>query len=73
MPMTNTKLLSEEIRKNGYTMESLANEIGLSRTGLFNKMHNITEFRISEINKISTVLNLKKRDMNRIFFATDVE
>ena len=71
--MVNTRLLQSEMRKNGYTIEALAKEIGRSRTGLFNKIHNIREFRITEINKISQVLKLKKTDVNRIFFANDVE
>lgn len=71
--MVDTKLLQEEMRKNGYTLETLAKEIGRSRTGLFNKIHNIREFRISEINNISVLLKLKKTDVNRIFFANDVE
>ena len=71
--MVDTKLFQEEMRKNGYTIEALAKEIGRSRTGLFNKIHNKHEFRISEINKITLLFKLKKADVNRIFFANDVE
>lgn len=71
--MTDTKMLSQKIRENGYTLETLASAMKLSRTGLFNKIHNKTEFRITEINKMTILLNLKKREVNHIFFANDVE
>lgn len=71
--MVNTKLLQEEMRSHGYTIDRLATEIGKSRTGLFNKIHNKTEFRLSEIDKISRVLKINKADRHRIFFANVVE
>lgn len=71
--MVNTKMLQEEMRNHGYTIDKLAGEIGKSRTGLFNKIHNKTEFRLSEIDKISRVLKISKADRHRIFFAADVE
>ena len=71
--MVNTKMLQDEMRNHGYTIDKLALEIGKSRTGLFNKIHNKTEFRLSEIDKISRVLKINKAERNRIFFANSVE
>lgn len=71
--MVNTKMLQEAMRNHGYTIDKLAEKIGRSRTGLFNKIHNKTEFRLSEIDQISRVLKISKADRIRIFFATDVE
>ena len=71
--MVNTKLFQQEMRKNGYTIETLAKEIGRTRTGLFNKIHNKSEFRATEINKISILLKLNKTEVNQIFFALNVE
>ncbi len=71
--MVDTKELQLKMQKNGYTLESLAAEMKLSRTGLFNKIHNLSEFRVSEINKISTLLKLKKTELTNIFFASRVE
>jgi hypothetical protein len=71
--MVNTKMLQQEMRKKGYTLETLAGKIGRSRTGLFNKIHNKSDFRITEINAIIDVLKLKKSEANQIFFATRVE
>ena len=71
--MVDTKELKKAMKKNGYTIELLAKEIGRSRTGLFNKIHNLSEFRAKEIEQIAILLKLKKTDMNRIFFAHKVE
>lgn len=71
--MVNTKVIQDKMRKNGFTLDSLAKEIGKSRTCLFNKIHNKSEFCVSEINKISSLLKLNKAEMSRIFFADDVE
>ena len=71
--MVNTALLQEKMKNNGFTIKELANRIGLSQTGLFNKIHNKREFKGSEINSMSIALRLTKADVNRIFFARDVE
>lgn len=71
--MVNTALLREKMKNNGFTIKELADRIGLSQTGLFNKIHNKCEFKGSEINSMSIALRLTKADVNRIFFARDVE
>ena len=38
--MVNTKLLQDKMQRNGYTICGLAGYLGLSQTGLFNKIHN---------------------------------
>ena len=67
--MVNTKLLQDVIRRKGYTMESLSKDVGISRTSLFNKMHNKNEFLISEISTIGRCLGLSKSQFHHIFFA----
>lgn len=67
--MTNTAKLQGVMREKGHTLLSLANEVGLSGTGLFNKIHNISEFSASEIKAISVALDLTKDDAYAIFFA----
>lgn len=75
--MANTKvnsaLFKEEMRRNGYTLETLSVELGRSRTGLFNKIHNLSEFRASEIATIADLFKLNKAKKDAIFFAPDVE
>ena len=67
--MVNTKLLQEKMKNNGFTIKELAKKIGLSKTGLFNKIHNKCEFKGSEINSIALALRLTKANINQIFFA----
>ena len=71
--MTRTALLQGKMREKGYTIESLARILRLSRTGLFNKIHNKAEFLISEVRAIAESLKLTDDDVQLIFFARDVE
>jgi transcriptional regulator with XRE-family HTH domain len=71
--MVNTEMLQEKMKNHGFTIKDLAARMGLSQTGLFNKIHNKREFKGSEINSISVALKLNKSDINRIFFARGVE
>ncbi len=68
-----TKAFQEVMRKNGYTLESLSEKISLSKTALFNKIHNKSEFRVSEMGIIGVLFKLNKTEKERIFFATFVE
>lgn len=67
------KLFQEEMRKSGYIIETLAAELKLSRTGLFNKIHNKSEFKASEIATISALFKLTKAKKDSIFFTVNVE
>ena len=71
--MTRTDLLQGKMREKGFTIESLAVAVGISRTSMFNKIHNKVEFLISEVQKIATVLVLSDEDVQLIFFASCVE
>jgi hypothetical protein len=71
--MTNTVKLQGKMRENGFTIKKLAKNIGLSPTGLFNKIHNKQEFVVSEIQSIGLQLALTNIDIQDIFFASYVE
>lgn len=71
--MVDTKKLQEEMKNHGYTIDKLAAELGKSRTCIFNKIHNKTEFRSSEVNKISRILKISRAVSDKIFFANPVE
>lgn len=71
--MVDTKKLQEEMKNHGYTIDKLATELGKSRTCIFNKIHNKTEFRTSEVNNISRILKINRATINKIFFANSVE
>ena len=69
----NTEGFQNLMRRNGFTLETLSEELKLSRTGLFNKIHNKTEFKASEMAKISVLFKINKSEKDNIFFAVDVE
>ncbi|MBR2474806.1 MAG: DUF739 family protein [Clostridia bacterium] len=71
--MTRTDLLQGKMREKGVTIESLAIAVGISRTSMFNKIHNKVEFLISEVQKIAIVLGLSDEDVQLIFFTLCVE
>ena len=67
--MTNTKLLQGKMKAQSYTVETLANALGMSKTGLFNKIHNIREFSVSEMLAVCDKLLLSFAEREQIFFA----
>lgn len=70
--MTDTKLLREAIDKSGMSITFISNEIGISREALYKKISNITEFKASEITKLSKILSLSNKSRDGIFFGTKV-
>lgn len=71
--MTNDYLLNEKIKKSGYRFGFLANQLNLSRTGLYNKINGKTEFLASEIQSLSDILNLDIHERENIFFNKEVD
>lgn len=71
--MVDLILLKSTINNRGVTIVSIARNIGLSREGLYLKLAGDAEFKASEIEKITSVLNLTKDERDAIFFAEEVE
>ena len=67
--MTNGKLLKEIARAKQITLQELADALGLTRQGLSKKIENRSEFRVSEVSKISDLLGLSEQQRREIFFA----
>lgn len=67
--MTDTKAMEIAMFKADVKKGDLAKELGMSRTGLYNKMHNRSAFRISEVSAIKRVLGLTDYETTYIFFA----
>lgn len=71
--MTNSELLKEKIRKSGLKMHFIAQFVGLSRGGLYNKVNNLRPFNQYEIEKMCAVLRITSlEEKDAIFFAHDV-
>ncbi len=67
--MTNTAKLKAVIIEKGFIHEQIARMIGISKTSFSYKLNNKSEFRASEIKKISDFLQLTSADVLAIFFA----
>lgn len=71
--MTDTIKLREKITASGLSIKYLAASIGITREGLYNKLNNNTEFKSSEIVKLTNLLKLSKDERDDIFFAVKSE
>ena len=67
--MTNTKLLEKVIKEKGLKKGHIAKQLGVSRSGLNNLIKGRADFRASQIQKLSDVLDLTETQKNAIFFA----
>lgn len=71
--MTNAKLLESKIKDLGMTITSVAGKMGITRAGFYKKLHNCSEFKASEIIKLSAILSLSEAEREKIFFAVCVD
>ncbi len=72
--MTNTLKLRALLVEKGFTNESIAKKLGMSKQSFCMKINNKREFKLTEIHNLA--LLLKIQDCNlflSIFFAKDVE
>lgn len=68
--MTNTTLLKELIAKKGLKLKYVADYLGLSAYGLSKKINNEQEFKVSEVNALCELLNIKDLELKeKIFFV----
>ena len=58
--------------KTGTTNRALARAIGISEQALYNKLRGNSEFKNSEIKKISKEMKLNMDAVNAIFFDNEV-
>ncbi len=70
--MTDSVLLTSKISECGLTYSEIAHELGITRQGLWKKIHNRSEFKQSEIEKITRLLNLDMEVNSKIFFKNYV-
>ena len=66
--MTNTELLNETIKESCLKRYALAEQMDLTYQGLLNKINNVSEFKASEIKKLSEILGIDHELRERIFF-----
>lgn len=71
--MTNTAKLKAKIVEKGMVQEELAKALGVTNATFNYKVNNKTEFKASEIKKLSKFLSLTVEEASNIFFADDVD
>lgn len=64
----NSKLFDECRKNKGYTMQSLANAMGISRSALTRKKNGESEFTVPEMEKYCNILGINKTVRQAIFF-----
>lgn len=65
--------LNKIIDESGLKKTAIAHRIGMKPGTLKDRLNGTTEFKLSEVAKISVVLGLNRTAMSRIFFADDVQ
>lgn len=71
--MTNSMLLKIAIIRNGMTVVGLCAKCSFSAGYFYKCMRGEQDFRTSEVRQICDELNIEADEMNRIFFACDVD
>jgi DNA-binding NtrC family response regulator len=66
----NKALLEYEIKRNGFTIGSFCETLGMSRSAFYRKCNGISEFGLDEIKAIKSLLRLSS--LEPIFFAEQV-
>lgn len=67
--MTNTTILKNEMSKKGYTQDSLAKELGISKSRFRRKINSLQEFKASEMVLLVELLELSDEQKIAIFFG----
>lgn len=66
----NTRLLREKMHEAGMTINDLASQVGIDRSTLYRKLQDDGEsFKVHEMKKIITCLQMTTDEVNRFFFA----
>lgn len=71
--MTDSKAFKAYILERGWTMEHLAEELGIALSSLSYKVNNRRQFRPTEIVAIKKLLDMTSEDRDRLFFAECVD
>jgi len=66
--MIETDLLKKKIKESGYRFNWIAKQLNLSPFGMRKKVNGENEFKVSEVKKISELLNLNEKEREKIFF-----
>lgn len=65
----NNKKLNSTIKEKGLKKQYIALELGIAPYSLAKKLKGENEFKVSEMVKLSDLLDLSEQEKNDIFFA----
>lgn len=68
--MTNVELLKQKFAESGYKLQFIAEQIGLTRQALHNRLAKGSDFTASEIMTLSKLLKLSAAEQKAIFFCS---
>lgn len=71
--MVRLDLLEDALVASGLKRQFVAESLGLTPQGLFNKLTGVRSFKIEEVSCLSNLLRLNTEDRDRIFFANQGE
>ena len=71
--MVNFELLEQKIKESGMTIIAISSKSGMLRETLYNRLRGNTDFKASEITRLSQTLHLSARERDDIFFANESE
>lgn len=71
--MTDTIALRSRIKASGYRLGYIAEWLGISTYTLQRKIDNNSEFRVSEVDAMSKLLNMTPAEKDAYFFASKVD
>lgn len=66
--MVNTKMLRRKMDETGMSIVAIAEKSDILRETLYNRLAGKGEFRASEIQSLTRVLNLTRQERDDIFF-----
>lgn len=67
-----SKELTVELVRNGLSIPEAANRIGIGKKAFYSKMKGESQFKLCEIQKLKSLLNLSAGRICEIFFADEV-
>lgn len=66
--MVNTKLLREKIDASGLKLNYIADQLGITRFGLYKKLQDGSEFKPSQIMKLCNLLRIETLEERKQIF-----
>lgn len=71
--MTNRIELENKVKASGYRTDFICEKLGITYQAWLNKLKNVSEFKQSEIAKLSEILDLTHDEINTIFFTEEYD